>query len=98
MKFHRFDEPGKVKLADISEEPPDGYSKHDAKRRFEELSEEIFELQDWMWGAKTHSVLLILQGFSEIIKRIGFLLGRIPDPLEQHRDPILDETLKTAVK
>jgi len=62
MKFHRFDEPGKVKLADISEEPPDGYSKHDAKRRFEELSEEIFELQDWMWGARTHSLLLILQG------------------------------------
>jgi TRAP-type mannitol/chloroaromatic compound transport system permease small subunit len=43
-------------------------------------------------------LLLVFQGGSEIIKRIGFLLGRIPDPLEQHRDPILDETLKTAVK
>ena len=43
-------------------------------------------------------LLLTLQGFSEIIKRIGFLLGHIPDPLERHRDPILDETLKTAVK
>ena len=43
-------------------------------------------------------LLLTLQGLSEIIKRIGFLLGHIPDPLERHRDPILDETLKTAPK
>jgi len=43
-------------------------------------------------------LLLTLQGFSEIIKRIGFLLGHIPYPLERHRDPILDETLKTAAK
>jgi TRAP-type mannitol/chloroaromatic compound transport system permease small subunit len=35
--------------------------------------------------------LLMLQGVSEIIKRVGFLLGRIPDPLEKHHDPYLDE-------
>lgn len=35
--------------------------------------------------------LLMLQGVSEIIKRIAFLLGRIPDPLEKHHDPYLDE-------
>jgi len=62
MEFHRFDEPGKVKLADISEEPPEGISKHQAKERIEELSEEIFELQDWMWGARTHALLIVLQG------------------------------------
>src|SRR5262249_58084821 len=62
MKCHRFDEPGKIKLADISEEPPHGYSKQDAKQRIDELSEELFELQDWMWGARMHSLLLILQG------------------------------------
>ena len=62
MEFHRFDEPGKVKLADISEEPPDGVSKHEAKQRVEKLSEEIFELQDWMWGARTHALLIVLQG------------------------------------
>ncbi|MGA8031600.1 MAG: TRAP transporter small permease subunit [Casimicrobiaceae bacterium] len=28
--------------------------------------------------------LLIVQGVSELIKRIGFLAGRIPDPLEKH--------------
>jgi TRAP-type mannitol/chloroaromatic compound transport system permease small subunit len=43
-------------------------------------------------------LLLVLQGVSEIIKRIGFLLGRIPDPIEKHHDPILDETIKTAAE
>jgi TRAP-type mannitol/chloroaromatic compound transport system permease small subunit len=43
-------------------------------------------------------LLLVLQGVSEIIKRIGFLLGHIPDLAETHRDPILDETIKTASK
>jgi TRAP-type mannitol/chloroaromatic compound transport system permease small subunit len=41
-------------------------------------------------------LLLTLQGVSEIIKRIGFLLGRIPDPLEQHRDPYAEEMQKMA--
>jgi PPK2 family polyphosphate:nucleotide phosphotransferase len=62
MQFHRFDGPGKVRLADISEEPPESSSKHDAKKRFEVLSEELFDLQDWMWGARTHSLLAVLQG------------------------------------
>jgi PPK2 family polyphosphate:nucleotide phosphotransferase len=62
MHFHRFDEPGKVKLASIPEEPPDKMSKHDARKRFEALAEELFELQDLLWGARTHSVLVVLQG------------------------------------
>ncbi|HXN81741.1 MAG TPA: PPK2 family polyphosphate kinase [Myxococcales bacterium] len=62
MHFHRFDEPGKVKLDRISEEPPPNITKQEARDRFEKLGEELFELQDWMWGARTHSVLLILQG------------------------------------
>jgi TRAP-type mannitol/chloroaromatic compound transport system permease small subunit len=41
-------------------------------------------------------LLLTLQGVSEIIKRIGFLLGLIPDPLEQHRDPYAEEMQKMA--
>jgi TRAP-type mannitol/chloroaromatic compound transport system permease small subunit len=41
-------------------------------------------------------LLLTLQGVSEIIKRIGFLLGWIPDPLEQHRDPYAEEMQKMA--
>jgi TRAP-type mannitol/chloroaromatic compound transport system permease small subunit len=36
--------------------------------------------------------LLILQGFSELIKRIAFLMGRIPNPLER-RDKSAEEDL-----
>ena len=32
-------------------------------------------------------LLLALQGVSEIIKRVAFLLGQIPDPLEKHHEP-----------
>jgi TRAP-type mannitol/chloroaromatic compound transport system permease small subunit len=46
----------------------------------------------------TGFLLLALQGISEIIKRAAFLLGRIPDPLEQHREPMAEEFLKGAVE
>jgi TRAP-type mannitol/chloroaromatic compound transport system permease small subunit len=35
--------------------------------------------------------LLTLQGISELIKRIAFLLGLIPDPAEKHADPALEQ-------
>jgi PPK2 family polyphosphate:nucleotide phosphotransferase len=58
-----FDEPGaKVKLDDIATDPPDKLDKPEAKRRAEELDDELFQLQDLLWGAKTHSVLVVLQG------------------------------------
>ena len=37
--------------------------------------------------------LLSAQGFSELIKRIAFLRGLIPDPVEKHKDPGLDIVL-----
>ena len=37
--------------------------------------------------------LLSLQGFSELVKRIAFLMGLIPDPVEKHKDPGLDVVL-----
>ena len=43
-------------------------------------------------------LLLALQGVSEIIKRAAFLLGRIPDPLEEHHEPVVEEFLKGAVE
>ena len=43
-------------------------------------------------------LLLALQGVSEIIKRAAFLSGRIPDPLEQHHEPVVEEFLKGAVE
>lgn len=35
--------------------------------------------------------LLIAQALSEIIKRVAFLLGRIPDPAEKHHSPVAEE-------
>jgi len=42
--------------------------------------------------------LLVLQGFSELIKRIAFLLGRIPDPTEKDAGPTLEEQLAEALR
>ncbi len=37
--------------------------------------------------------LLVLQGVSELIKRIAFLRGLIPDPSEKHVDKTAEEEL-----
>ena len=41
---------------------------------------------------------LALQGISELIKRIAFLRGLIPDPLEKKRDKTAEEELAEAIK
>ena len=38
--------------------------------------------------------LLSAQGISELIKRLAFLQGLIPDPVEKHKDPGLDLVLE----
>ena len=38
--------------------------------------------------------LLSAQGISELIKRIAYLRGLIPDPVEKHKDPGLDIVLE----
>jgi TRAP-type mannitol/chloroaromatic compound transport system permease small subunit len=38
--------------------------------------------------------LLVLQGLSEIIKRIAFLAGLIPDPGTRPRNPALEPTIE----
>jgi TRAP-type mannitol/chloroaromatic compound transport system permease small subunit len=35
--------------------------------------------------------LLFMQGWSELIKRIAFLKGLIPDPVEKHADPAIEQ-------
>ena len=58
-----FDKKGKrVRLDDISAEPPKGMTRAKAEERFKELGKELFDLQDRMWGAKTRSVMVVLQG------------------------------------
>jgi PPK2 family polyphosphate:nucleotide phosphotransferase len=51
-----------VKLDKISAEPPAGMTQSKAEKRFESLGAELFDLQDALWGAKLHSVLVVLQG------------------------------------
>ena len=41
--------------------------------------------------------LLILQGVSELIKRIAFLAGRIPNPLERMRGKSAEEELAEEI-
>lgn len=43
-------------------------------------------------------LLLVLQGISELIKRVAFLLGLIPDPGEKHDGPSLEEQLAEALR
>jgi PPK2 family polyphosphate:nucleotide phosphotransferase len=58
-----FDKRGKrVRLEEISAEPPKGMTRAKAEERFTELGKELFELQDKLWGAKTRSVMVVLQG------------------------------------
>jgi hypothetical protein len=57
-----FDEPGrKVRLDDMSAEPPKGMTRDKAEKRFIALGKELFDLQDAMFGAKVNSVLVVLQ-------------------------------------
>jgi TRAP-type mannitol/chloroaromatic compound transport system permease small subunit len=42
--------------------------------------------------------LLILQGISELVKRVAFLRGLIPDPGEKHEGPTLEEQLAEALR
>jgi len=58
-----FDSSGvKIRLDNISTRAPRKLQKADAHARFGELNDELFALQDLMWGAKTHSLLIVLQG------------------------------------
>src|SRR5688500_9188574 len=58
--FDRIDE--KVRLDRIPTRPPRGMTKEKARERFARLGEELFMLQDALWGAKLNSVLVVLQG------------------------------------
>ena len=42
--------------------------------------------------------LLVLQGFSELVKRVAFLQGRIPDPTEKVLDKTAEDELAEAIR
>ena len=63
MAKNVFTEAGaKVRLEDLSPEPPKGMTKARAQPRFEQLGEELFALQDAMFAAKVNGLLVVLQG------------------------------------
>ena len=63
MPHNVFDKPASnVRLEKISAEPPRGMSREKAREAFATLGEELFGLQDAMFGAKVNSVLVVLQG------------------------------------
>ena len=51
-----------VDLTAISPAPPDGVAKHEAAEAFDALAEELGELQELMFAANRHSLLIVLQG------------------------------------
>ena len=96
-----FDKPGrKVRLDGLSAEPPRGITREKAGKRLAELGEEMFRLQDAMYGAKTQAVLVVLQGRDGAGKDgaikhvVGFLNPRgvsvasfgVPTPEERQHD------------
>ena len=52
----------KVVLDDISADAPKELSREAAEARLDVLGKEMFELQDLLWGARNHAVLIVLQG------------------------------------
>ncbi|MDQ5918581.1 MAG: hypothetical protein QG660_1694, partial [Pseudomonadota bacterium] len=55
-----------------------------------------------LWPAKVMIpigfALLAFQAFSELIKRLAFLQGLIPDPTEKHEFPTAEENLIEEIK
>ncbi len=59
----KFQKPGeKVKLSKISTRPPKGLKREEAEARTADLKDELFRLQELMYAARTHGLLLVLQG------------------------------------
>ena len=57
MPITRLTKPdSKFRLDDVSTDPPRDATKQAAAERLKELGEELLELQELMWGARTHSI------------------------------------------
>ena len=60
---HVYRKPGHgVRLADIDAEPPRGITREAAKARLDKLGDELFHLQDALWGSRLNAILVVLQG------------------------------------
>lgn len=93
-------ESDKVDLSEISCDPPKDAERSAVDPKTDKLGEELAELQDLMWGARTRGVMLVLQGRDTagkdgaIKKVVGFLNPRgvgvtsfgVPSVLEREHD------------
>lgn len=93
-------EDDKVALDDISAEPPKGAERAELEPKTDKLGEELTELQDLLWGARTRGVMIVLQGRDTagkdgaIKKVVGFLNPRgvgvtsfgVPHTIEREHD------------
>ena len=52
----------KIDLDDIPTDAPKDLSREAADEKLSALGKEMFELQDLLWGARNHAVLIVLQG------------------------------------
>lgn len=52
----------RISLDETETDPPDGFDRDAAKDKLGKLEDELGTLQELLWGAREHSVLLILQG------------------------------------
>lgn len=62
MYATRLDRPGAARLSEIDPDDHAGLTKEAANARLETLGQELEELQDLLYAAATHSVLVVLQG------------------------------------
>lgn len=62
MHAIRIDESKRISLEELSTHPPRSLDKDDANKELAVLEAELGELQELMWGARTHGVLVVLQG------------------------------------
>ncbi|MBI5831009.1 MAG: polyphosphate kinase 2 family protein [Armatimonadetes bacterium] len=59
---HAVTESTKLDLRDVDTSPPDGLDKEGAREETAKLHQRLAELQELMYGASTHSLLVVLQG------------------------------------
>jgi PPK2 family polyphosphate:nucleotide phosphotransferase len=64
MRMHaiRIDENERISLEELSTHPPKSLDKDDANKELAVLEDELGELQELMWGARKHALLIVLQG------------------------------------
>ena len=58
----KLDKPEKIALGDYDPDDMGKADKHDSAKELEALGKELDGLQEWLYAAQTHSVLIVLQG------------------------------------